>query len=98
MASGYSTQPKGEIMARRIASLLTLVLLLGLAPLRAAGGLGSINGTDLREWLSYIASDELQGRAVFTEGLGLAAGYIQAHLQGWGVKPLGDNGGFLQTV
>jgi hypothetical protein len=27
----------------------------------AGGGIGSIKTQDLREWLSYIASDELQG-------------------------------------
>jgi hypothetical protein len=52
----------------------------------------------LKEWLTYIASDELEGRAVFTEGLGLAAGYIQSHLRDWGVKPAGDHGTYIQTV
>ena len=32
-----------------------------------AGGLASIRSQDLRDWLSYIASDDLEGRAVFTE-------------------------------
>lgn len=66
--------------------------------LHAAGGRGSIEPRDLREWLTYIASDELQGRAVFSEGLGLAAGYIQSHLRTWDVVPAGDSGAFLQTV
>jgi hypothetical protein len=52
----------------------------------------------LREWLSYIASDQLQGRAVFSTGIGLAASYIQGHLMAWGVKPGGDHGSYLQTV
>jgi len=52
----------------------------------------------MKEWLTYIASDELEGRAVFSEGLGLAAGYIQGHLQSWGVKPAGDHGTYIQTV
>jgi hypothetical protein len=30
--------------------------------------------------------------------LGLAAGYIQRHLQEWGAKPAGDHGSYLQTV
>jgi hypothetical protein len=58
----------------------------------------SIQATDLREWLSYIASDELQGRQIFGEGLGLAAGYIADHLAQWGVKPAGDDGTYFQTV
>jgi hypothetical protein len=64
----------------------------------AGGGIGSIKSQDLKEWLSYIASDELQGRAVYTEGIGLAAAYIGDHLRSWGVKPAGDHAGYLQTV
>ena len=64
----------------------------------AAGGAASIKSQDLREWLTYISSDELEGRAVFTAGFGLAAAYIEDHLHAWGVKPAGDHGSYLQTV
>jgi len=64
----------------------------------AAGGRGSISSADLREWLTYIASDQLEGRAVYSEGFGLAAGYIQTHLQEWGVEPRGDGSSYRQTV
>src|SRR6478672_2028556 len=64
----------------------------------ATGGIGAIKSQDLREWLSYIASDELQGRATYGSGIGLAAAYIEDHLRSWGVKPAGDHGGYLQTV
>ena len=64
----------------------------------AAGGPSSIKTQDLREWLTYIASDELQGRAVYTTGLGLAAAYIEEHLKAWALKPAGDPGAYLQTV
>jgi hypothetical protein len=76
-----------------------IALLLAVQPLTAGpGGLESIKGPDLREWLSYIASDELQGRAVFSAGLGLAAGYIADHLREWGAVPAGDPNSYLQTV
>jgi len=65
---------------------------------KGAVGAQSITPDELKEWLSYIASDELEGRQVFTEGLGLAGGYITDHLKEWGVKPAGDDGGYLQTV
>ena len=55
----------------------------------SGGNAASITPTELKEWLSYIASDELQGRQVFTEGLGLAAAYIADHLKEWGIKPGG---------
>ncbi len=57
-----------------------------------AGGLASIRSQDLRDWLSYIASDDLEGRAVYTEGLGMAASYIEDHLREWGATPAGDHG------
>jgi hypothetical protein len=65
------------------------------APDRAASPIAT---ADLREWLTYIASDDLQGRAVFGAGLGLAAAYIGDHLRAWGVTPAGDSGSYLQTV
>jgi hypothetical protein len=68
------------------------------SPAATKGGINSITEADLKTWLSYLSSDELQGRGTYTEGLGLAAGYIAAHLAQWGVKPAGDNGTYLQTV
>jgi hypothetical protein len=69
-----------------------------LAVQAASGGLASIGPTDLRTWLTYLASDELQGRGVFMTGSGLAAAYIESHLKSWNVKPAGGNGSYLQTV
>jgi hypothetical protein len=62
------------------------------------GGAESIEVPALKEWLGYIASDELQGREVYTEGLGLAAGYIASHLRDWGVRPGAGDGSYFQTV
>ncbi len=63
-----------------------------------AGGAASITPAELKEWLSYIASDQLEGRQVYTEGLGLAASYIAEHLKEWRIKPAGDDGGYFQEV
>ena len=52
----------------------------------------------MREWLGYLASDDLQGRQAFTEGYGLAASYVASHLKEWGVKPVGDAGTFFENV
>ena len=57
-----------------------------------------ISETDVRGWLTYLSSDLMQGRQVFTEGYGLAASYIAGELKAMGVKPLGDNGTYLQAV
>ncbi len=82
---------------------LTLVLtcaLLAAVPLGAAPnpGVAAIQSQDLKEWLTYIASDELEGRAVYSTGIGLAAAYIEDHLHAWGARPAGDHGSYLQTV
>src|SRR5262249_50167198 len=58
----------------------------------------AVQADDLRKWLSYLASDELEGRATFSEGLGLAAAYLAEQLHAWGVKPGGDNGSYFQRV
>jgi hypothetical protein len=80
---------------RCIAATLAAVVTLSVP---TGGGLGSIDKGDLKEWLSYIASDELGGRALYSTGLGLAAAYIENHVRMWRTKPAGDNGSYLQTV
>jgi hypothetical protein len=62
------------------------------------GGLSSIQPAAMKEWLTYIASDELQGREVHSEGLGLAASYIADRLKEWGVKPVVGDGSYFQPV
>src|SRR5436190_13738582 len=63
-----------------------------------SNGRDAITQEDLKEWLTYLASDELEGRNTYTEGLGLAAGYIAERLRSWGVKPGGPNGSYFQQV
>jgi hypothetical protein len=91
---------------RPVAKCLAIALLFSLTTwshpdLRAqsapAAGLALIEERELREWLTYLASDELQGRQAFSEGYGLAAQYVATQLRAWGVKPLeGDS--HLQPV
>src|SRR5262245_35145040 len=68
-----------------------LVVAVGLTVTAQSPKQPSISQDDLRTWLTYIASDELQGRQVYTEGIGLAGAYIAEHLKEWGVKPGGDH-------
>ena len=71
----------------------------GQAPEPAKGvKFAQISAADMQEWLTYLSSDTLQGRQIYTEGYGLAAAYIADHLKEWGVKPLGDNGTYFQSV
>jgi hypothetical protein len=78
------------------AIVLSIAVVAGVAA--AGGGLGSIKSQDLKEWLSYIASDALEGREVYTTGIGLAAAYLEDHARTWGARPAGDKGRYLQSV
>jgi len=73
-------------------------ILLAQAPERHRVKFAQVNVEDMREWLGYLASDELQGRQTFTEGYGLAASYVAGLLKQWGVKPLGDGGTYFEGV
>src|SRR5688500_6137529 len=89
------------MMVRRwgMAALVAAACSIGLAAQAPASrDSGAIRADALKAWLTYIASDELQGRLVYSEGLGLAAAYIADHLKAWGVKPVGDDGTYFQTV
>jgi hypothetical protein len=58
----------------------------------------SLDEAELREWLTYLASDALQGRRAFSEGYGLAAAFVAERLREAGVTPLGEDGTYFQTV
>ena len=75
-----------------------LTLLVGFAAIAAAQQSSIITPESLRTWLTYLASDDLEGRATFSEGLGLAAAYIADQLKEAGVKPGGDHGTYFQRV
>jgi hypothetical protein len=82
-----------------VSTLVVCAMAVGFAAQPAVEtGATSIQVPQLREWLTYLSSDELQGRATYTEGLGLAAAYITDRLAEWGVKPAGDKGSYYQTV
>jgi hypothetical protein len=50
----------------------------------------TITEADLHKHLSYIASDELEGRDTGSEGQKKAAEYIERHLKEWGLQPIVD--------
>ena len=64
----------------------------------AFGNVEAITAKQLRDYLTFIASDELEGRDTPSRGLDIAAMYIAQHLASWGIKPAGDNGTYFQKV
>src|SRR3954471_21166040 len=65
----------------------------------AAGprGADQLEAGRLRADLTFIASDELEGRDTPSRGLDLAARYLASRLQALGLKPAGDDGGYFQA-
>src|SRR5215475_3384022 len=81
-----------------IRSVTSVSVLLCILTTAALAQNSSITPEALRGWLSYLASDDLEGRTTFSEGLGLAAAYIADQLKQSGVKPGGDHGSYFQRV
>lgn len=81
----------------RIATILALpaLILLGVAaalPDRAS--LGSITVSDIKSDLSFLASDEMRGRAVGTPFNALTARYLAHRFEKMGLQPAGSDGFF----
>lgn len=68
-----------------------------LAPeaLRAAE---QITAAQLRDYLTFVASDEMEGRDTPSRGLDTTAKFIALQLARAGAKPAGDNGMYFQRI
>ncbi len=62
------------------------------------GNVEEITAAQLKAYLSFIASDELEGRDTPSRGLNTAAQFLATQLMRWGVAPAGENGGYFQTI
>src|SRR5262245_44429852 len=65
--------------------------------LPAAAAVETINPTELRSHLEFLASPELGGRFTLSTGLNIAARYIASRLEAYGYKGVGPHGTMLQT-
>src|SRR5512134_94362 len=57
----------------------------------------SITEVSIRSHMQFLASDALNGRGSGTRDEWIAASYLGAQLQQWGLEPLGDSG-FVQEI
>ena len=58
----------------------------------------TITAAQLKDYLYFVASDEMEGRDTPSRGLDITAKFIAMQLSRWGFKPAGDNGTFLQKI
>ena len=57
-----------------------------------------ITAAQLKDYLYFVASDEMGGRNTPSDGLNLTAKFIATMLSRWGVKPAGDDGTYFQKI
>ncbi|HQU86211.1 MAG TPA: M20/M25/M40 family metallo-hydrolase [Pyrinomonadaceae bacterium] len=58
----------------------------------------AITANQLKDYLYFVASDEMEGRDTPSRGLDTTAKFIGMMLSRWGFKPAGDNGTFYQKI
>lgn len=68
------------------------------ASLASQRGVNTINAAELKDYLSFIASDEMEGRDTPSRGLDTTAKFLAMNLSRWGFKPAGDDGSFFQKI
>lgn len=85
-------------MKRLHSLLLTALLVVPTFGQSTYGNADAITAAQLRDYLAFIASDELEGRDTPSRGLNTAAKFIAMNLSRWGYKPAGDDGTFFQKI
>ena len=58
----------------------------------------AISADQMKDYLTFIASDEMEGRDTPSRGLDLTAKFLAMNLKRWGFKPAGDEGSFFQRI
>jgi len=61
------------------------------APLSPHGNADAITEDELKIYLYFLASDQLEGRNLPSRGYDTAALYVASHLAEWGLKPVGSS-------
>ena len=61
-------------------------------------GADAITAAQLKDYLSFIASDEMEGRDTPSRGLDITAKFLATNLSRWGLKPAGGDGSFFQKI
>jgi hypothetical protein len=70
----------------------------GAASATAQRSVDTIAANQIRDYLTFIASDEMEGRDTPSRGLDTTAKFLAMNLSRWGFKPAGDNGTFFQRI
>jgi Zn-dependent M28 family amino/carboxypeptidase len=89
---------------RKVVGLAAVVFGLAVAPAasvlaqHSVSNAAQITAGQLRDYLTFVASDEMEGRNTPSRGLDTTALFISTLLKRWGAKPGGDDGTFYQKI
>src|SRR5215472_4850381 len=61
-------------------------------------GVDLITADQIRNYLYFIASDQMEGRDTPSRGLDTTAQFLVSNLSRWGFKPAGDDGTYFQHI
>jgi Zn-dependent M28 family amino/carboxypeptidase len=67
-------------------------------PVGASAAMHDVNDDHIRTEIKFLSSDVLEGRGTGARGGDVAAQYIATQFELAGLKPMGDNGTYLQKV
>jgi hypothetical protein len=68
------------------------------ASVAAQRGVDTITAAQMKDYLTFIASDVMEGRDTPSRGLDTTAQFLAMNLSRWGFKPAGDDGTFFQKI
>lgn len=83
---------------KKIYSLLIAILLISNTLMAQREGLASINKDDLKAYMTFFASDEMEGRETGTRANNAAALYIKTNLMRLGLNPISETGDYMQMI
>jgi Zn-dependent M28 family amino/carboxypeptidase len=67
-------------------------------PATAPRGAAAITAAELRDYLTFISADDMEGRNTPSRGLNVAANFLAENLSRWGFTPAGDDGTYFQRI
>lgn len=68
------------------------------ASVTAQRAVDTITANQIKDYLTFISSDEMEGRDTPSRGLDITAKFLATNIARWGFKPAGDTGSFFQRI
>jgi hypothetical protein len=78
--------------------LIAAVMVTSAAERGAPRGASEITAAQIKDYLTFISSDEMEGRDTPSRGLDITARFLALQLARAGAEPAGDNGTYFQRI